>query len=348
MKGTELLLGAFVALSALIFPFTISFFIGGWATKVTSSFRLHHIGDLTGKVALVTGINSGIGRVTAIELAKRGATVLGTVRSADKGKFAEELNLKRWMKGTIVPLVIDLASLQSVRACAKEVLEIGLPINMFILNAAVMMTPAELTVDGFEIQFGTNHLGHFLLTRLLHDKLIEGKARVVVVSSIAHLMSYFEGIRYSTLRSVAGYNPHMAYGQSKLANVLFANELAARLNGTGVTANSLHPGSINSGLLRYLPAAYGGEKGSRWRDMVERVITTGAVVWNNCVSMNAEDGALTQLYVATSPEVEHVSGEYFIPIGKRGHAIHHAKDAAMRQRLWEESEAMVKDFLAPL
>jgi WW domain-containing oxidoreductase len=256
MKSLDIIISVLMVGVAAIFPLLFSYAIGGWVKAKMSTFRFANIPDMTGKTVMVTGINTGIGKVTAVQLALKGATVIGTVRSLEKGDFTNEVN--RYAKGKIIPMVLELSSLGSVQnfvdTFKKNYPE--LPIDVMILNAAVMITPPELTADGVELQFGVNHLGHFLLVQLLWDDILKSKTRLVHVSSIAHKFSYPEGIRFSQLQSISEYNSVYAYGQSKLANILFSNELAARTNGTGVTSNSLHPGSIASDLQRHIPGTY--------------------------------------------------------------------------------------------
>ena len=238
-----------------------------------------------GKTFIVTGASSGIGRATAVELAKRGGKVFITARSEEKAKpVLDELG------GGAEYLQLDLGDFDSVRQCAKEFLARDEPLHVLINNAGVA-GQRGLTQSGFELAFGTNHVGHFLLTNLLLEKLKESApARIVNVSSVGHYSA--TGIDYEAVRkptkTVTGLRE---YGVSKLANVLHAQELARRLEGTGVTTYSLHPGAIASNVWRRVP----------WPiDAVMKLFMK-----------SNEDGAQTSVYCATSPEVANDSGKYY-------------------------------------
>lgn len=209
---------------------------------------------LVGKTVIITGGNSGIGLETAVDLAKRNARVLLACRSLEKGEKAVMEVKRRSGNSNVVFIQLDLSSLDSVRKCAAKILKEEPRIDILINNAGVMMLPKRtLTKDGFEMQFGTNHLGHFLFTNLLLDRIKEApKARIVNVSSIVYR---FGSINLSNLNSEQSYGPTTAYAQSKLANIVFTRGLAKRLEGTNVTANALHPGAIHTGLQQHsLPA----------------------------------------------------------------------------------------------
>lgn len=195
---------------------------------------------IEGKVVIITGANSGIGKETAIDLARRGGKVYIACRDIKRGDDALT-EIKRESKSENVYFrQLDLASLDSVRKFSREFHELEPELHILINNAGVMACPRALTKDGFEMQLGTNHLGHFLLTNLLLDLLKAATpSRVVVVSSILHRIGQ---INTNDLNSEKSYSKWFVYGQSKLANILFAQELAHRLEGTGITVNSLHPG----------------------------------------------------------------------------------------------------------
>ncbi|XP_052210709.1 short-chain dehydrogenase TIC 32, chloroplastic-like isoform X2 [Diospyros lotus] len=215
--------------------------------------------DATGLTAIVTGASSGIGTETTRVLALRGVHVLMAVRNIDAGRKVKEAILKEKPDAKIDIMELDLGSMASVRKFASEYESSGLPLNLLINNAGVMAPPFMLSQDNIELQFATNHLGHFLLTNLLlkimkttaHESQKEG--RIVNVSSDGHWFAYREGIRFDKINDESSYNSLYAYGQSKLANILHANELAKRLKEEGVeiTANSLHPGSIATNLTRH-------------------------------------------------------------------------------------------------
>ena len=206
---------------------------------------------LDGKTVIVTGGNTGIGLETAVDLAKRNARVILACRSVERGERAAVEVRKRSGNDNVVFVQLDLASLDSVRKCAAKILEEEPQIDILINNAGVMALPErKLTKDGFEMQFGTNHLGHFLFTNLLLDRIKESpKARIVNVSSIGHSLGKLD---FNNLNSECSYSQWTAYGTSKLANILFTRGLVKRLEGTGVTANVLHPGAINTELGRNL------------------------------------------------------------------------------------------------
>ena len=210
---------------------------------------------LEGKTAIVTGANTGIGKETAIDLAKRGARVIVACRDPKRGADAVR-DIKGASKSDeVIMKRLDLASLASVRQFSEEILQEESRIDILINNAGVMLTPYCLTEDGFEMQFGTNHLGHFLLTNLLLDRIKESApSRIVNVSSTANYRGSldFDNMMWAN----GGYTPWRSYDRSKLANVMFSRELAKRLEGTGVSTYSLHPGIINTELARHAVAGW--------------------------------------------------------------------------------------------
>jgi len=332
---------ASILFAAIILPLFISFIFGGWVAKITSpSYSIKKIPSLKGKWALVTGTNTGIGYVTVRELARKGANVIATSRSLEKGKIAESKLMKELNGtidvGTIEYIELDLASIKNIKNFANKVKSKVKTIDMIILNAGIMMTPFGLTDDGFELQIGTNHLGHFTLIKLLNDIIKRSKSRIVTVSSCAHEGPYPEGgIIFDSFTSNYSYNSLYAYGQSKLANILFANELASRFNGTGVTSNSLHPGMIKTELGRYV------------EEQIKKsfVLTLFSPIFAlfNTAMMDPNAGALTQLYVATAPELKDVTGKYFQPIAKEGKVSLLAQNITLQKELWEYSEKLIKN-----
>ena len=210
---------------------------------------------LDGKTAIVTGANTGIGKETAIDLAKRGARVIVACRDEKRGSDAVR-DIKAASKSEEVMMKkLDLASLASVRQFSEEILQEESHIDLLINNAGVMLCPYRLTEDGFEMQFGTNHLGHFLLTNLLLDRIKESApSRIVTVSSTANYRGSldFDNMMWAN----GGYSALGSYTRSKLANVMFSRELAKRLEGTGVSTYSLHPGVINTDLFRHMVAGW--------------------------------------------------------------------------------------------
>ena len=206
---------------------------------------------LDGKTVIITGANTGIGLETAVDMAKRNARVILACRSEERGEKAAVEVRKRSGNGNAVFVQLDLASLDSVREFSAKILEEEPRIDILINNAGVMAVPErKLTKDGFEMQIGINHLGHFLLTNLLLDRIKEApSARIVNVSSRAHLRANLD---LGDLNLEKSYDAWTAYGNSKIANILFTRSLARRLKGTCVTTNSLHPGVIMTELGRHL------------------------------------------------------------------------------------------------
>ena len=208
--------------------------------------------SLAGKTVIITGANTGIGLETAVDLSKRGARVVMACRDEGKGRKAVEEVVARSQNKDVVFSQLDLASLRSVKEFSSRVLEEETHIDILINNAGVALTPYTKTEDGFELQLGVNHLGHFLLTNLLLERLKAAPAaRVINVSSRAH---HGGVINFEDLQSERSYGPHQAYKQSKLANVLFTRALARRLEKTNVTTYSLHPGVVQTEIVRHMHA----------------------------------------------------------------------------------------------
>jgi len=273
--------------------------------------------DLDDKVCLVTGASSGIGRVTAEVLAARGATVWLACRDALKAEPVARTIAQHGGRAEVLPL--DLSDLESVRACAATLLSKPEPLDVLINNAGLAGQKA-LTKQGFELTFGVNHLGHFLLTHLLLPKLLEQPhSRVVNVSSKAHYDA--SGIDFAELRRPGrGFGALHAYAVSKLANVLHAKELAARYGDQGLRAYSLHPGVVKSDVWRQIPQPF-------------RAIVTWRMISN-------EQGAQTTLYCATSPEVADHNGRYYDECREK-EPSRAAQSAALASELWEKSQAYV-------
>jgi NAD(P)-dependent dehydrogenase (short-subunit alcohol dehydrogenase family) len=280
---------------------------------------------MSGKTVVVTGGNSGIGLETAGALAGAGARVVITARDPQRGQAAVDELKKRAPAGSVELSVFDLASLESVRAGAVDLLNRLDRIDVLVNNAGLVLSKRSETVDGFETTFQVNHLGPFLLTMLLLDHIKESTpARIVNVSSTAH-QSARRGLDFDDLQSTGGYSAMSVYGRTKLANIYFTTELARRLSGTGVTANALHPGTIRSGFAR------DGDS-SGWFAIGIRIAQP--------FMLTVEKGAETSIYLASSPEVEGVSGQYFVKSRPRTPSKA-ARDEAAAGHLWEESERMV-------
>jgi len=273
-----------------------------------------------GKVVLVTGASSGIGRATAVELARRGARLLLVGRNPERCDAA--LAEVRAAAGDDCRMIAtDLASLAAIRALADEVSAVTDRIDVLVNNAATFVTHRTTTVDGFETTFAVNHLAYFLLTGLLLPLLRRSPAaRIVSVASNGHRMA---GVDLDDLQSERSYSTFRVYGQSKTANILWNRELARRLEGTGMTANCLHPGGVRSNL---------GTGNGPVLDRLQRIITR--------FMKSPEKGARTSVYLATSPEVEGVTGRYFVNCREKQPAPH-ATDPDTARRLWGISEELV-------
>jgi retinol dehydrogenase-12 len=271
--------------------------------------------DLDGRVALVTGANTGIGLVTARELSRRGARVFIACRSPEKARAAADA-IKSETGNGVELLGLDLGDFASVRKCAAEFLATGAPLHLLVNNAG-LAGARGLSRSGFELAFGVNHLGHFLFTGLLRERLEQSApGRVVNLSSKAHFD--VKDIAWDRLqkptRTVTGL---YEYGVSKLANILFTVSLAKRLAGKGITVYALHPGVIASDVWRAVPWPFRGL-------MTRRMLST-------------EEGAKTSLYCATSPDVADQSGLYYDECRpKEPSAL--ARDPALAEKLWAESE----------
>ena len=278
-------------------------------------------GSLAGKTALVTGATAGIGQVAARELARRGARVIVVGRSPSKCEATTDLIRRESGNPLVESLVADLSSQADVRKLADEVKARCPRLDILLNNAGAMFTKRRESVDGIEMTFALNHLGYFLLTNLLLDLLkASAPGRVVSVASEAHRM--VSKVDFKDIEGKRKYGGWHAYGQSKLANILFTDELARRVAGTGVTANSLHPGFVASNFTE-------GNGAMGW--FMRRLA--------GLIAISVEDGAKTSIYLAASPEVEGVTGRYFAnsrPAEPRKPAL----DEAAAERLWELSEKM--------
>ncbi len=300
----------------------------------SSRWTADDVPDQAGRVALVTGANSGIGLEAARVLAGRGARVVLACRNDDKATRAVEEIRKARPLGEVEALQLDLASLASVREAAMRLQASHDRLDLLINNAGIMAVPAGRTAEGFELQLGTNHLGHFALTGLLLERLLATPgSRVVTISSGGHRMGRID---FQDLNWERGYGRWRAYGRSKLANLLFTNELQRRLEGSGskTIAVSAHPGGSATNLGRRVP----GEPGA-WVDRVLRPISS-------LLGQSAAMGALPTLRAATDPEV--VGGEYYGPSGPgefRGLPVRvtsnrGSRDPEVASRLWTVSEEL--------
>lgn len=273
--------------------------------------------DISGRVALVTGANTGIGLVTARELARRGAHVFLACRSASHAQAA--LDAIRAASGNqkVEALALDLGDFASVRQCANAFLARGLPLHLLVNNAGLAGSRG-FTASGFELAFGVNHMGHFLLTQLLLERLkASAPARIVTVASRAHTRT--DGIDWNALRQPTRTRTAIhEYAVSKLANVWFSAELGRRLAGSGVTTYALHPGVVASDVWRSVPWPF--------RSLIKlRMIST-------------EEGAKTSLYCATAPQCAGESGLYYDKCRVRP-ASSLGQDTTLARELWQRSEA---------
>jgi len=278
-------------------------------------------GSLQGRVALVSGANTGIGLVTARELAARGAHVFVACRSAERAQAALAAIAARGSGPKPELLALDLADFASVRQCAQAFLARGLPLHVLVNNAG-LAGARGLTRSGFELAFGVNHMGPFLLTALLLERIRESApARIVTVASKAHHRA--TGIDWAAVRrATATRSGFPEYSVSKLANVLFSAELGRHLAGSGVTTYALHPGVVASDIWRQVP----------WP--LRALLKLGMI--------STEEGARTSLYCATSPEVAVSSGLYYDSCRPK-EPSRAARDGALAAELWQRSEAWLRE-----
>lgn len=280
--------------------------------------------DMAGDTCIVTGANSGIGKATATALAGMGAHVVMVARSRERGEAALG-DVKRASGNAKVDLLLaDLSSQASIRQLAVEILAAYPSIDVLVNNAGAVYTSRSVTVDGIETTWATNHLNYVLLTHLLLDRIkASAPARIVNVSSRAHDRST---INFDDLQFERGYSAIRCYGQSKLANVLFTYELARRLEGTGVTANCLHPGVVRTGFAKNNSGPLG-------------TFVNGAARVAGMFFISPKKGAETSIYLASSPAVEGVTGKYFAR-SKETPSNAESHDREVARRLWEISERM--------
>jgi WW domain-containing oxidoreductase len=292
------------------------FGFGSTAEDVTAGL------SLSGKTFLLTGCNSGLGFETLRVLTLRGAHVIAAARTLEKARAACAL-----VKGPTTPVACELAEPASVRASVATVKALNAPVDGIICNAGIMALPKLNQAYGYELQFFTNHIGHFMLVTGLIDALA-ADARVTMLSSSAHKNAPEGGIEFDNLSGEKGYSAWRAYGQSKMANLLFAKELARRFGGAARTANALHPGVIfDTNLQRSMN--------------VPRVARDAAAsLLNLLVLKTTPQGAATQCYVATHPALSAVSGQYFVDCNIAKPRAD-AEDSSLAKRLWDVSEKIV-------
>lgn len=277
--------------------------------------------SLQGKLCLVTGANSGIGKATALGLARIGGAVVLACRNSERGEVAKRDIIKECNSRDVTLAIVDLASLDSVRSFANDFKRKFSRLDVLVNNAGIYSSKRVVTVDGFESTFQVNHLGHFLLTNLLLELLkASAPSRIVNVSSEAHWRGH---IKFDDLQRERRYSGWNAYAESKLANILFTHELARRLEGTGVTVNSVHPGTVRTNFAR----SNGGITGLGVKILAPFMLSP-------------EEGAKTVIWLASSPQLEQVTGKYFANQSEKA-SSRESYDQEVAKRLWDVSSELV-------
>ena len=286
--------------------------------------------DLSQQTIVITGINSGIGYESLRVLTKRGAHVIGLARTLEKAKAACNS-----VEGKTTPLACELSDLDSVKSCAEQILAMNTSVDVLICNAGIMALPELKVKNGLELQFLTNHMGHFLLTYLLQEPLkAESGGRIVMLSSEGHQLTVKPGIDFQNLNGSQGYSPWKFYGQSKLANLLTAVAFNEKLQTFGVTANAVHPGVIHTNLARDLDGFLSFIlSNSFFKTLIEK--TAGKTI---------PQGASTQCYVATHPSLAGKGGLYFSD-NKQAKTSPFGKDYKLAQQLWDYSVEFIQPYL---
>jgi NAD(P)-dependent dehydrogenase (short-subunit alcohol dehydrogenase family) len=271
--------------------------------------------NMHGKVCLITGANRGIGKATTLALARMGATVVMVSRDKKLGAAARDEIIQTSGNPSVDLLVADLADLAQVRQLAADFSERHTQLHVLINNAGLTKHDKVLTKDGFETTFAVNHLAPFLLTNLLLELMKDSKpARIINVNSMVHKWGR---INFADLQGERSYNMYVAYNNSKLANMLFTYELNRRLNGAGVTANAIHPGMVATDFAREYTGFIGFMAQKGWRPFMK----------------TPEKGAATSVYLASSPEVEGVSGKYFVN-SREKKSSQLSQNRELAERLW--------------
>ncbi|KAG0242186.1 hypothetical protein B0O80DRAFT_450808 [Mortierella sp. GBAus27b] len=325
-------------------PYTNVVFNGAYWKSFTHRPRYNHddIPDLTGKVAIVTGANSGLGYATTVSLAAHGAHVFLACRSM--GKALEAIEKAKAEIKTKYPdfkgvpnfdfLPLDLNNMKNCRHAAQEFLKRGLPLHILVNNGGIMTSPYALSDDGVEQQFAVNHMGHFVFTTTLLDRIKESQpSRIVVLSSIGHEMTVNGGVDFDTLNDKNASNPATRYGRSKLSNLLFGKALARRLGDAKVYVNMAHPGFVYTDLAR------------NNKDSMGNIAAGVYDLAGKMCAAKPEVGCLNQLFCATSPEIEEkdLKGRYFVPVGIECRPSHYALDEELQEKLWTFSENLMHE-----
>ncbi|KAG5676988.1 hypothetical protein PVAND_006779 [Polypedilum vanderplanki] len=276
---------------------------------------------IDGKIVIITGANTGIGKETAIDLAKRGGKIYIACRNEKRGQNAQMEIIEKSSNMNVHFLQLDLASMDSIRKFSRKFHELESQLHILINNAGVMACPKSYTKDGFEMHMGVNHLGHFLLTNLLLDILKNTpNSRIVNVSSLFHIVGF---IWKSNFFGEKFYFRWHAYATSKLANILFTRELAKRLKSSNTTANSLHPGAVHSNLQRHVSS-------------VIKILTT-PFQW--ILFKDTLAGAQTTIFLSVDPSLDKVTGKYFSDC-RQCSPLFTAKNDVLAKWLWEKSEEL--------
>jgi NAD(P)-dependent dehydrogenase (short-subunit alcohol dehydrogenase family) len=283
------------------------------------------VAGMSGRRCLVTGASQGIGRVTAVTLARMGADVSIVVRNKEKGEEvvaeARQAAADAGAKGEVDLFLCDLSSMAAVRGLAAEFKARHDKLHVLVNNAGAMNATRKVTTEGFELTFATNHLAYFLLTELLRDLLVKSApSRIVSVASEAHRRGHVD---FDDLQAERAYSGVAVYSTSKLMNILWTYELARRLEGTGVTANTLHPGVVRTGFGKNDPGFF------RW------VFKIGGLFF-----IGPEKGAQTQIHLATAPELAEVTGKYFDRSKEKRSSLA-SHDQATQRRLWDVSTQLL-------
>ncbi|KAI7872107.1 hypothetical protein BDF14DRAFT_1756509 [Spinellus fusiger] len=295
------------------------------------AFNFEMIPQLGGKVAIITGSNTGIGLVCTREMARKGCHVVMACRNKEKTEAAIAKIIEETGNTKVEFMPLDLLSLQSTKTFATTFKARHGRLDILINNAGIMMCPFSLSEDGIESQFATNHVAPFYLTMLLLPLLEKStSSRIVNISSMGHSMTQSE-INLSTINDKKYYNKTLQYSKSKLANILFTRELAKRLEAKGVEnvyVNCNHPGIVNSDLYRHV-FHLGG--------LLNYIFSWG--------SISTEDGSLTQLYLSTSPEVEskNIRGKYYVPTAKEGTVLSRGASGSAALNLWNYTDELLKE-----
>ncbi|XP_049361093.1 short-chain dehydrogenase TIC 32 B, chloroplastic-like [Solanum verrucosum] len=306
----------------------------GFGSASTAEQVTHGI-DGSNLTAIVTGGASGIGLETARVLAMRNVQVIIAARNMEAANKAKQCILNDNKNARVDVEKLDLSSIRSVKTFTDNFKSLDLPLNILINNAGIMFCPFQLSEDGVEMQFATNHLGHFYLTNLLLDKMKETakssgiEGRIVNLSSVAHICPYKGGIRFQKINQKNSYQNKLAYAQSKLANILHANELSRRLQeeGENITVNSVHPGLIMTPLMRH----------SALLMRIFRAFT--CILWKN-----VPQGAATTCYVALHPSLKGLTGKYYYDCNEYKPSKL-ARDEALAKNLWDFSNNLVNASL---